>query len=240
MTGQHHRVLVINPNSDSKVTAGLAKAIAPLAVGGLEMVTSTVAEAPKLISTDEDVAGVIPLLLQAVKEREVAMSVDAIIIACFSDPGVAEARTQLSLPILGIAESAYCAAMALGGRFGIISIHPSSVGRHDSQLDRLGFKRRRAGDRPVDLADIPETPDHETVTLDRLIAVGRLLIDQDGADSVILGCTGLAGYRGLLADHLGVPVIDPTIAAVGLARLALAAGPAAERSGSVAKQALML
>lgn len=228
MTDRPQHLLIVNPNATVAVTDALAAAVAPLAGDDLVVETATLAEGPPLIETDTDVSRVIPPLLDLLERRLAERPVDAVIIACFSDPGVVQARRRLPIPVLGIAESAYCGAMAAGGRFGVISIHPSSVARHDRHLDRIGFTHRRAGDRPVDLTDIGPGPEHDTVVLDRLETVGRALLDQDGADCVILGCAGLAGHRHVLADRLGAPVIDPTIAAVSLARLALQSAPPAD------------
>jgi Asp/Glu/hydantoin racemase len=54
-------------------------------------------------------------------------------------------------------------------------------------------------------------------TLDRMIEVGRQLKEQDGAEAVVMGCAGMARHRGPLQAALGIPVIDPTQAAVTMA-----------------------
>ena len=54
-------------------------------------------------------------------------------------------------------------------------------------------------------------------TLDKMITVGRELRDADGADVVIMGCAGMARHRSPLEAALGIPVIDPTQAAVAMA-----------------------
>jgi len=41
--------------------------------------------------------------------------------------------------------------------------------------------------------------------------------EQDGAETVIMGCAGMALHRKPLQDALGIPVIDPTQAAVAMA-----------------------
>jgi Asp/Glu/hydantoin racemase len=47
--------------------------------------------------------------------------------------------------------------------------------------------------------------------------VGRRLIEQDGAEAVVMGCAGMARHRRPLEEELGIPVIDPTQAAVTMA-----------------------
>jgi allantoin racemase len=43
------------------------------------------------------------------------------------------------------------------------------------------------------------------------------LTETHGADVLVMGCAGMARYRAALEETLGVPVIDPTQAAVGMA-----------------------
>jgi Asp/Glu/hydantoin racemase len=59
-------------------------------------------------------------------------------------------------------------------------------------------------------------------TLDRMIEVGGELRDQDGAEAIVMGCAGMARHRKSLEAALGVPVIDPTQAAVAMALGAVA------------------
>jgi Asp/Glu/hydantoin racemase len=47
-----------------------------------------------------------------------------------------------------------------------------------------------------------------------MIEAGTALRDEDGADVLILGCAGMAGFRAPLADALGLPIVEPTQAAV--------------------------
>ena len=62
----------------------------------------------------------------------------------------------------------------------------------------------------TDLADADRT-------FARLVTVGQTLRDTDGAEVLILGCAGMASYRSELAQHLGIPVVDPCQAATALA-----------------------
>ena len=49
-----------------------------------------------------------------------------------------------------------------------------------------------------------------------LIAAGRELAAM-GAETIILGCTGMAHHRAALRDATGLPVIEPAAAAVAQA-----------------------
>jgi allantoin racemase len=50
-----------------------------------------------------------------------------------------------------------------------------------------------------------------------MIEVGRTLKDEDGTGAIVMGCAGMARHRRSLEQALGVPVIDPTQAAVAMA-----------------------
>jgi Asp/Glu/hydantoin racemase len=79
----------------------------------------------------------------------------------------------------------------------------------------LGIEKQVAGELAVGLG-VTELGD-EAVTLERMTEVGRRLIIDKGADVLVMGCAGMARYRGRLEDTLDLPVIDPTQAAAGMA-----------------------
>eukprot|EP00873_Tetraselmis_striata_P026309 jgi/Tetstr1/446573/TSEL_034098.t1 len=187
---------------------------------GVDIRCHLLPEGPAGIETQAHVDGVVlPLLAQA---RALEGEASAFVIACFSDPGLAALREQSARPVLGIGESAYLTALTLGQRFGILSIKRGSVARHIKTLGAMGILDRLAADRPIDLG-VAELSD-ETRTRARLEEVGAKLRDADGADVLILGCAGMAGYRRDLQQTLGIPVIDPCQAATAMAlgRIALA------------------
>jgi allantoin racemase len=42
-------------------------------------------------------------------------------------------------------------------------------------------------------------------------------VEKDGADVILKGCAGMVRHRRPLEDAVGIPVIDPTQAAVAIA-----------------------
>jgi len=207
------RILVVNPNSNEVVTKGLADALAPLQFAdGPEIECRTLAEGPYGIETQEHVESVaLPL------RRLIAGSndVDAFVIACYSDPGLHVCREATDRPVFGINESGVLTALARAERFGVIAIGQPSIRRHVRYLRQMGLDARFAGERPLNMS-VAETASGGK-TLDRMIEVGAELRDEDGADVVVMGCAGMARHRQPLEAALGVPVIDPTQAAVAMA-----------------------
>ena len=208
------RILVINPNSSTSVTDGIDRAMQPLRMsGGPAIDCLTLAEGPPGIETQADVEQVVQPLSRLVAARD--NDAAAFVIACFSDPGMHAAREATQKPVLGIAECGILTALTLGQRFGVIAILPRSVARHLRYIRSLGLWDRFAGDRPVGLG-VTELAD-EGRTFHRMVEVGQELKNRDGADVLVMGCAGMARYRQRLADEVGLPVVEPTQAAVGMA-----------------------
>ena len=207
------RIVVINPNSNETVTRGLDDALRPLAFeGGPEIVCRTLAEGPYGIESQADVESVVLPLRGLVESDNEA---DAFVIACFSDPGLHVCRDGTDRPVFGIAECGVLAALARADRFGVIAIQSRSIGRHLRYLRQMGLMERLAGERPLEMS-VAESAAGEK-TLDRMIEVGSELRDRDGAEAIVMGCAGMARHRRPLQEALGVPVVDPTQAAVAMA-----------------------
>lgn len=203
---------VINPNSSGHVTEGIDRAVAPLRSWGHPVRCLTLAEGPPGIETDAHVEGVVePLCRLAASLGDAS----GIVVACFSDPGVARLRREVAVPVLGIRESAVTQALTLGGRFGVIAIGEASVRRHLRAFEDMGVSARLAGDRPLGLS-VVELADRDR-TLGRIIEVAQSLRDDDGADVLIMGCAGMADYRPEIEAATGLPVVEPCQAAVALA-----------------------
>lgn len=213
MTERRKKILVVNPNSNEAVTRGLDDALRPLAfVDGPDIACVTLSEGPFGIETQSDAESV-TLPLRRLVEADNAAA--AFVIACYSDPGLHVCREATPRPVLGIAECGVLTALTRGERFGVIAIRQRSIRRHMRYLRQMGLMERFAGERPLEMS-VAETASGEG-TLARMIAVGEALRDQDGADVVVMGCAGMARHRRALADALGVPVVDPTQAAVAMA-----------------------
>ena len=79
----------------------------------------------------------------------------------------------------------------------------------------VGVMDRLAGELPVGLA-VTELSD-EKKTFGRMVEVATALRDVHGANVIVMGCAGMARYRKPLQDAVGLPVVEPSQAAVGLA-----------------------
>jgi Asp/Glu/hydantoin racemase len=214
------RILVVNPNSNEAVTQGLREALQPFAnPNGPEILCQTLAEGPFGIESQAHIEMVsLPLARLVAADAESA----AFVIACYSDPGLHACREATTKPVFGIAECGVLTALARADRFGVIAIRTRSIARHYRYLRQMALMERCVGERALEMS-VAETASGEH-TLARMIAVGKELVAQDGAGAVVMGCAGMARHRAPLEQALGVPVIDPTQAAVAMAIGTVAVG----------------
>jgi allantoin racemase len=211
-------IYVINPNSTRAVTAGIDAAMAPLrCAGGPAIECLTLDAGPPGIQTQFDVESVtLPLVKLALSLPAQAA---AVVIACFSDPGLFVVREAMAkpvaIPVLGISECGVLTALTMGQRFGVIAILDTSIPRHLRTYGAMGVLDRFAGELAIGL-NVTELGNYDA-TLARMVATGLRLRDEKGADVIVMGCAGMAAFQAALQEALGIPVIEPSQAAVAMA-----------------------
>jgi allantoin racemase len=211
------RILVINPNCSEACSAGISAALAPFRLpGGPALDVATLLEGPPAIYSWRDWHAVVEPMCRLVARSEA----DVYVVACGSDPGIDAVRTVTPRPVLGIFRSAVAAAVARAERFGVIALVESSKARHRMALRAMGLEHRLAGEVALNVSmEALLDPDAARAAL---IAAGRQLAGM-GAETAILGCTGMAHHAAAVRDAVGLPVIEPAQAAAGLALAAVAA-----------------
>ena len=210
------RVLVINPNCLQAVTESMSAALEGYRFpGGPEIRCETLESGPSGIETQTHVDAAAAKLVEWFDEKPARKQADAFVIACFSDPGVIALREALRAPVYGIGEASYLTAAALGEQFGVIAIQSKGIARHRRAQRALGLEHKVAGELAIDLGVAELSKD--ALVWKRMSAIGAKLRDERGASVLIMGCAGMARYRDRLEEHLRVPVVDPTQAAVGMA-----------------------
>lgn len=145
---------------------------------------------------------------------------DAIAIGCFYDTALHDAR-EISRDMIVTAPCiASCEiAASLSNRFGVIIGRRKWMNQMRRNVVEYGHGERLAGFYDVGLGVDDFQKDHAE-TNRRLLAAGRQAVEEDGAESLILGCTMEIGFYREIEQSLGVPVIDPSIAALKRAEYA--------------------
>ena len=209
-------LFVINPNSTQAVTDHISLALEPFrTAGGPKIVCETLKSGPPGIESQAHVDGISEKLIEYFAAHPQHAGADAVVLACFSDPGFHAMRETLACPVYGSAECAYLTAAATADRFGVISILSRAVPRHKRQVRLMGLEHKLAEDLAIEIGVVDLA--QEDITFARMREVGGTLKSKHGAKVVIMGCAGMARYRARLEDALDIPVIDPTQAAVSIA-----------------------
>ncbi|NAZ35703.1 aspartate/glutamate racemase family protein [Rubellimicrobium sp. CFH 75288] len=145
---------------------------------------------------------------------------DAFVIGCFYDTGLHEAREVSGEMIVTAPCVAACEiAASLANRFGIIVGRRKWVAQMQETVHAYGHGARLSGFYHVELGVTEFQKDHAE-TERRLIEAGRRAVEEDYAEALVLGCTLEIGFHKALEDRLGVPVIDPSLAALKRAEYA--------------------
>ena len=215
------RLLVINPNTSGSVSALLHAHAQRVAGPGNTVRTVTARFGAPYIACEASyaVAGhavldawAQSLVDTAAPEGQTEPGFDAVLIACFGDPGLLALRDSAAVPVTGLAEAAFKEA-AMQGPFAIVTGGERWAPMLERLAHALGFGDRVCGIHTVtqsgaELARDPVAA-QAILTLACQSAARRF-----GAQSVILGGAGLAGMAAMVAPAVEVPVIDSVLAGV--------------------------
>lgn len=158
-------------------------------------------------------------ILHLIREAE-SQGFDAAVIGCFYDTGLQEAREVAErMAVVAPCEASTRIASTLGDKFSIIVGRRKWIPQMMDNVVRYGLKDRLASFKSVDLGVLDFHRDEEE-TARRFRQVAREAIEHDGAEVLILGCTATYGFYRQLQEELGVPVIDPMLAAFKTAEFA--------------------
>jgi allantoin racemase len=214
------KILVVNPNTSGSMTDRLRRELEAVKGPATGLTVVNPAEGPPAIENAADEACAIPPMLALI--REYAPHHDAVVIACFSDPGLEEARALVPIPVVGIEESSLHLAAMLG-RFTILTSRAARVPAKIDHVADLGLSTRLASVRPLGMGVLEMDADPERARA-RILEVGGAAVREDGAEVIVLGCAGLAGHASALGPALGVTVIDPSPVALLTAELLVRLG----------------
>ena len=139
---------------------------------------------------------------------------DAVVLYCFSDPVIDACREALRIPVIGGAQASCLAALNVCRSFGVILADEARLPEKKLFLRTLGINPERIGQiAAVNLNGISPWADRET-TFKKLLACGQKMMRETHTEAIVLGCLSFLGLAEPLSRVLGMPVIDPAIAAV--------------------------
>lgn len=143
--------------------------------------------------------------------RNAANVYDAIVIGCFYDVALREAREVSGRSIVTApCQSATAIASNLGNTFSVLVGRRKWIPKMRENIHAYGHGHRLVSMRPLELGVHDFQADHDR-TCDRLLTEGRKAVQEDGAEVLILGCTAEYGFHETMQTELGVPVLDAVL-----------------------------
>jgi allantoin racemase len=206
------KILVINPNTSRPMTNQIRIALEAIKRADTDLTVTCPEKGPETIESAYDEAYAIPPTLELVKKAN-QDGYDAVILACFSDPGLDAAKEISTIPVIGIEEATLHIAAMLGAKFSIMTPRKQRIPSKVEHVHLRGLSHFLASVRSLDLT-VAETEADPTKTKQRLISVAKLAVEKDGAEVIIMGCAGMAGYAQEIEQTLNVKVLDPSAVAL--------------------------
>ncbi|MFO1326284.1 MAG: aspartate/glutamate racemase family protein [Rubrivivax sp.] len=229
------KLLVINPNTSTAMTAGIADAARAVASPGTELRAVQPGFGPLSIEGQYDEAFAAAGVAEQVRAAGpwLAEGPAGVVIACFGDPGLDAAREATDAPVIGIAEAAFHAASLLATGFSVVTTMTRTCVIAERLLQRYGFERTCRG---VHGTDIPVLALEScgADTLAQIEDAARAALARDRSGAIVLGCAGMAALCRTLQQRLGVPVIDGVAVAVKFAEALAALGLRTSKLGDYA------
>jgi allantoin racemase len=208
------RLLLINPNSTQSITDLVLKHARLFAAKDTTLRAVSGAFGPRYIASRIGYAIAGHAAVDALANDKGAR--DAVVLACFGDPGLAALKEVSKVPVVGMAEASILQACAVGRRFSIVTGGERWKPMLEEFVAAQGMSSRLASVRTVAPtgADIARNPKAAMA----LLAKGcSACAREDGADVVILGGAGLAGLAAKLRPEVDVPLLDGVACAISMA-----------------------
>ena len=214
--------MVINPNSSREMTAHLDRVLSQIKGENTELTVTCPPNGPLAIESSYDEAMCAPGVLELVKKAN-EEKYDAVILACFSDPALEQAREISDSLVTGIEEISLHVAAMLGAKFTVLTMTDKRVPSKVAHVRRFKLEGSLASVRPLGMS-VAEIEADEKRACAQILKVAKEAAEQDGAEVIVLGCAGMAGYADIVRSDLGMEVIDPSSLALKVTEALVSAG----------------
>lgn len=208
------RILVVNVNTTESMTASIGAAARAVASAGTEIVPLTPFFGPP--SVEGNLESHISAVAVCDRVSRYGEPYDAVVLAGYGEHGREALQEMCAVPVVDITEAAAHTAMLLGHSYSVVTTLDRAVPLIHDRLLTAGLLERCASIRACDVPvlDLESDPERAAAAI---VAEARTAVETDRAESIVLGCGGMAGLTERVSGELGVPVVDGVAAAVTLA-----------------------
>lgn len=209
------RLLLLNGNANTAMTEQMAKRARERLGANVEVVAETATDSVAYIGSRRECALAGAAIVTLV-ERHLAAEdrpFDAILLACFGEPGISAVREISPVPVVGMLEASLLTAVQLGSRFSIITPGVRWPRMIDDVLHDLGLSRRCLGVDAIVIDDLT-LPRQRDEAARRLFATLGSQEERLSPDVIIIGgaaFTGLADSHGSVGSGQLLDCFDAAV-----------------------------
>ena len=205
------RLLILNPNTNPEVTHRVQQVADGFASKGLQLEVRNPSRGPFSIENPQQ---------RSQAEREVLALLrampqplpHAIVLACFDDLALHEARALTGRPVVGACEAGMAAARVISPRFSIVTTVHAALPGIRNLMERYGAGAGASAHAAGIGVAVAARAGPEA--LDAITEVSQRAMRDHGAEAILLASGGLAALAPSLAKRLGIPVVDGVHAAI--------------------------
>jgi len=209
------RIKIINPNTSKEMTDSIHQTALSCAAPDTEIVTVCPDKGPVSIENHHDqIFAAVGVALEV--HKGVKDGFDAYVIAAACDAGIEAAKEIADAPAIGIGEASMHMASLVAYKFSIVTMLPRIKPLIEGAVKRAGLEQKCVSIRTAQVCvlDCEEKPD---LVRSEMIKEAKKAIDQDGAEAICLGCSGMTSFVDDLEREVDVPIFDGVVCAVKLA-----------------------
>ena len=163
-------------------------------------------QGPGSIESRFDIMLASPYVLKKAQQLEKTGS-KSLIINCMADPALDATREILNIPVLGVANTVLHFASILALKFTIIVPLDRNISMMNELVHAYGLQDKVASIRSINQSvELLELSSENTEKL--LLKEIKEAIKSDGAEAIVLGCTGFSGFLEDLKSDLKLSDID--------------------------------
>ncbi|MBM7688540.1 hydantoin racemase [Enterococcus ureilyticus] len=212
------KIIVANPNSNTELTKVLMKSAEKgFNDSSTELIPYTNPKGSKHIDCTfgdyQSVWSFVRGLLDFTEE----VNPDAIVLAGFGNFGFFALKEALDIPVISIAEGSQVIATMLGHKYSILTVFKQNIPYQEDLTHLLRLEGKLASVRGIEMDT--ENVNQNSSVKESLKNTIIKMIEEDGAEAIVLGGARFAMYADSLSEEIGVPVIDPVSVSVKLAKL---------------------
>ena len=195
------RVLTTDDSQLKQMHGALIEQYFPM----LQVESRCIPDQPEGIHDDQAMATGVPKVVAMAKEMW-QEGFDAIIVSCAGDPGVAQARQVVPIPVIGAGESTAALCMFYGSHPAVLGITENIPAGYQRVFGDLIVDNAR-GNGVESVLDLM-TPQGYSATVEQAQRQKKI-----GADVIALSCTGMSSIQiaPALERETGLLVLDPVM-----------------------------